>query len=118
MEFQILVEEGVALAERLKHEISFMRSYYYTQSSIDILQTASLYLDSAVDLLNYADELHLKKNDAAAEKVQIASDAIKKVAQILMREFDTNVQDETEVWFNKVSTTVGVNSPNLGHVIN
>lgn len=103
-----MVTEGISLAERLNREISFMRSYHYTQASTDILQTASLYLESAVDLLNYANELHDKHSDVAPEKVKIACDAMKTVERMLLREFDANIQNDTLPWFNKVSATVGV----------
>lgn len=105
-----MITEGVSLAERLNHEISFMRSYHYTQTSIDVLQTAALYLESAVDLLNYASELHEKHSDVAPEKVRIACDAMKTVERMLMREFDANIQNDTLPWFNKVSSTVGVHA--------
>lgn len=107
MTFHILVSEGIALAQQVKHELSFIRSYHYTQASMDTLETATLFLDSAIDLLHYAEELQQVDSELASQKVQIACDAMKKVQEMLNREFDTNLHNETGPWFDKVSINVG-----------
>ncbi|MDX2322000.1 MAG: hypothetical protein QNK26_15545 [Moritella sp.] len=108
MEFQILIKDGLALISRVKQEISFIRSSNYTQASLDILHTASFNLESAADLLNYANELALNNNNIAGEKVLIASDAIKKVQSMLARKFDAELDCESQPWFDEVTTSIGI----------
>ncbi|QUM81771.1 hypothetical protein HWV01_16490 [Moritella sp. 5] len=108
MEFQQLIKDGLALVSRVRQEISFIRGCNYTQASLDILHTASYNLASAEDLLNYADELALKQNDAAGEKVLIASDAIKNVQSMLSRKFDAELDCESQPWFDDVSRHIGI----------
>ncbi len=108
MEFEILIKEGLALVARVKQEIRFIRSCNYTQASLDILHTASFNLDSVEDLLNYANELAVSNYDVAGEKVLIASDAIKKVQSMLSRQFDAELDCESQPWFASVTTTIGI----------
>lgn len=108
MEFEILINDGLALVSRVKQEISFIRSCNYTQASLDILHTASFNLDSVEDLLNYANELALSNDDVAGEKVLIASDAIKKVQAMLSRKFDAEIDCESQPWFESVTAKIGI----------
>ena len=108
MEFQLLVGNGLVLVSRVKQEISLIRSYNYTQANLDILYTASFNLASAEDLLNYAIELYPTNSDVAGEKVLIACDAIKKVQLMLMREFDAEVECESQLWFDSVAENIGI----------
>jgi len=108
VEFEILIKDGLALVSRVKQEISFIRSCNYTQASLDILHTASFNLDSVEDLLNYASELALNDSHVAGEKVLIASDAIKKVQSMLSRQFDAELDCESQPWFESVTANIGV----------
>ena len=108
MEFKILIKDGLALVSRVKQEISFIRACNYTQASLDILHTASFNLDSAEDLLNYANELALNNNDVAGEKVLIASDSIKQVQSMLSRKFDAELDCESQPWFDDVTANIGI----------
>ena len=108
VEFEILVKDGLALVSRVKQEIRFIRSCDYTQASLDILHTASFNLDSAEDLLNYANELALKNDNVAGEKVLIASNAIKKVQSMLSRQFDAELDCESQPWFENVAANIGI----------
>lgn len=108
VEFEILVKDGLTLVSRVKQEIRFIRSCNYTQASLDILHTASFNLDSAEDLLNYANELALKNDNVAGEKVLIASNAIKKVQSMLSRQFDAELDCESQPWFENVAANIGI----------
>ncbi|QUM75768.1 hypothetical protein HWV00_05710 [Moritella sp. 24] len=108
MEFQQLVNDGLALVSRVKQEINFIRACNYTQANLDFLHTASFNLASAEDLLNYANELALKNDDVAGEKVLIACDAIKNVQSMLSRQFDAELECESQSWFEDVTSTIGI----------
>lgn len=108
MEFHIVTKDGLAIIARIKHEISFIRGCNYTQANLDILHTASFNLDSAADLLHYANELALNNNIAAGEKVLIASDAIKHVQSMLSRQFDAEIDCGEKPWFKAVKESIGI----------
>ena len=65
-------------------------------------------MDSAEDLLNYANELALKNDNVAGEKVLIASNAIKKVQSMLSRQFDAELDCESQPWFENVAANIGI----------
>lgn len=108
MELHILTRDGLALIVRIKQEISFIRAFHYTQANLDILHTASFNLESAGDLLDYANELALKNDNLAGEKVLIASDAIKKVQAMLARQFNAEIDGDSQAWFDNVSENIGI----------
>lgn len=108
MEFHIVTKDGLAIIARIKHEISFIRGCNYTQANLDILHTASFNLDSAADLLHYANELALNNNIVAGEKVLIASDAIKHVQSMLSRQFDAEIDCGEKPWFKAVKESIGI----------
>jgi hypothetical protein len=108
VEFHIVTKDGLALISRIKQEISYIRACQYTQASLDILHTASFNLESAGDLLDYANELALKNDNMAGEKVLIASDAIKKVQSMLSRQFDAEIDCGGQAWFDNVTENIGI----------